>query len=117
MTVEEWNHLAQRVGFNDRRAMLDDWYNNQGFSLREIGKILKVHTNTVHRMMIQENIPRRGTGGPHNKGNHKLANISNEILFENRRDVLAEALECSPSTVYNERKRRESNEEKVNKEG
>ena len=63
----ELPRLMLALGYRNERAMLEEWYERSGLSIRRIGELLgRSYTDVKYRLRIN-GIPLRGRGGPNHQ--------------------------------------------------
>lgn len=110
---QSWNHEAQSLGYENEREMLFDLYTVNGFSFKQIAKMIGYCTASVRKRVLAFGICPRKKGGPNNSGNRKLKGVSDKVLFETSPKELAETFEIHIATVFTERRFREREEMKT----
>lgn len=105
---ESWQPIADSLGFKDEKAMLMSLYNEDGFSINEISKIIGYAAWSVRRRLIMHGIKLRGRGGPNNLGKRALLQVDDDKLFHTGAGQLAMEYKISTATVFAERRLRRS---------
>lgn len=103
---EDWGPLVSTLGFRSEEDMLRQFYLLQGFSIKELAKILGYTTWTVRRRLILWGIPLRQRGGPNNAGRRLLADTSDEEIFNTPLKEVCAKYNVHESTIFAERRLR-----------
>ena len=106
MHEESWQGLADTLGFDSERTMLQHFYLEQGFSIRQMADKLGYSTFAVRRRLLSFGIELRRRGGPNGLGITSLGHLTDEELFKTSPAELAKAYEVHISTVFTEKRRR-----------
>lgn len=106
---ESWEQIAGTLGFGDEAEMLKHLYEVEGFSLKQLGKVLGASTFTVRDRLLRAGVILRGRGGANNRlGKRKLAGLPTERLFSTSVTELCVEFLVNPCTVAAERRLRKS---------
>lgn len=104
---ESWQSIADTLGFTDENEMLRHLYQEQGFSLNEIAKVVGYSTWTVRARLLRLGVELRGRGGadiPRVK--RKLSDLTDDELFHVSIQTLVKQHGVHPSTISSERRYR-----------
>jgi transposase len=90
------------AGYENKRAMLQALYIEEGLSITQLAKRLDVSNFTLFRWMTELDFPRRPRGGAHAPGRvlWKLHRLDPRVLHKSRDVHIAKWLSCSVSIVY-----------------
>lgn len=100
---ENWQPLADTLGFRSEAEMLKNLYCVQNFSLSQLKSLLGYSVCSIRRRLIIHGIPLRGKGGPNNRlGKRRLKHLTDEELRGHPAIRVAEAHQVHLSTVYAE---------------
>jgi hypothetical protein len=101
--AENWQPLADTLGFRSEAEMLKELYCTQGFSLMQLKSILGYSVWAIRRRLIIHGVPMRGKGGPNNRiGRRRLKHLTDEELKGRPAVRVAEERGVHLSTVYAE---------------
>lgn len=100
---------AQTLGYNSEDDMFRDLYLIQGFSIKEVSKVLGIAGWVVRNRLIGMKIPLRPRGGLNNFGNRKLACVPDKELMKEKTAELCKKYKVHQSTVFAERRTRRTN--------
>lgn len=103
---KDWEHLAHKLGYASKNAMLEDLYLVQHLSLNQIGDRLGCSPHCVGRNLKRENIDRRNRGGKNNPSNqtHKLFLLDQRVVMSDNFNLIAKHCFVSSSLLYRYRK-------------
>lgn len=115
MAIEvSWLAEAKELGFETEAQMLSHLYDEQGFTISQIAKIVGYSTFAVRRRLTQLGVTFRARGGSGPRlGKRLLAALSDDQLFKSKVTDICDLHGVSPATVWSERKFRKG---KVNDE-
>jgi DNA-binding transcriptional ArsR family regulator len=102
--AESWDPIVQALGYDNEKAMLEDFYEAQGMSIGELAERIGYSRGIIIHHLIAAGIKLRGRGGPNRKVTSKLAGIKDEEFVDIQ--ALASKLDMHHSTVYKEARRR-----------
>jgi len=103
---ESWQPIAETLGYRNEEEMLKHLYNEQGFSLSQIAKIVGYSVWSVRRRLVMTGVVMRNRGGANNQMGRKLANVPDDEIFGGTYEVVARKFGVHTASVYLERQRR-----------
>jgi hypothetical protein len=100
--MNNWDSLADTLGYRDEEHMLSDMYLNQGFSLSLIADKLGNGKATIRRRLSLYNIERRSRGGANNPSLRRLYLhlLDQRWVYSASKKEVAQVIEAHPSTVW-----------------
>jgi hypothetical protein len=100
-TEEKWQEVAKSLNFTDEQQMLTSLY-GEGYSIREISKLLKCSTGVIQQRFAKYGIKKRGRGGMMSSVNHKytLFHVDQRVVVYTGLIHCARWLGVSPATLY-----------------
>lgn len=103
---EDWDSLSHKLGYANRRAMLEDLYCVQKLSLSQIGERLSCSGHCVGKNLACEGIERRQRGGFNNDYSQtkKLFRLDQRIILGTDFNLIARAAYVSTTLLYKYRK-------------
>lgn len=103
---KNWDDLAHKIGYSDKREMLTDMYITKRLSLSQIGERLQCGTYTVNRHLELLNITRRKRGGFQfgYAQSSKLFHLDQRVVHYKRLTTLSELVGISESLIYKYRR-------------
>ena len=107
---ENWQPVADTLGFRDVEHMLKDLYLAMNFSIHDIAKVVGYSSFAVRKRLVMLGVPLRSRGGPNHAGHRKLVGVKNEELMKPPREV-AERFGVHLSTVFAEKRLRKAKKE------
>lgn len=108
---KSWNPEAQALGYENEKEMLQDLYEVNGFTIKEIARMLGFSFFNVRKRAMSWGIRMRTRGGPNNVGNRRLKGIPDAELFSKSPAVLAQEWGVHIATVFSEKRLRERTKE------
>lgn len=111
---ESWDPIAQQLGYANEVAMLKDMYEAQGLSIQQMIRKLGYAQNSIRARLIEAGVVLKARGGPNAQGKTILKNLTDDELMKIKPvDLLTLENEdgtrkynCTPNTLYKERRRR-----------
>lgn len=102
---QDWEVLAHKTGYKDKREMLIDLYVTQGLSFSQIGKRLGCTGHCVGRHLVRERIERRSRGGANKTypQTRKLFYLDQRVVMTRSFNPTARACYVSTSILYHYR--------------
>lgn len=103
---QDWDALAMKLGYRNRRDMLNDFYVNKNLSLHQIGDRLGCSSHCVGRNLAREGIERRGKGGRNNTSSQtrKLFMLDQRVILFYDFTPCSRAAGVSTTLLYKYRK-------------
>ena len=104
--MEDWNRLAEALGYIDEEEMLRDLYEEEGLSYNRIAKKLGAARWTISRRLTLYGIEKRARGGPNNVGRikNKLHLLDQRLVFRSPLTKIAKLLGGHTTTIYKYKK-------------
>lgn len=101
-----WLPVAQALGFESEKQMLQQLYEEAGFSLKELEHVIGFSYITVRRRLMDCGIKLRGRGGAHKVKRRKLLAVPDAELKFTPPNELALHYKVHLSTVFSEKRLR-----------
>jgi hypothetical protein len=102
--MQSWHPIAETLGFESEKEMLQHLYIDQGFSINELSTIIGFCTSSVRYRLITHLIPLRPRGGSESKvGKRRLKHVPADELINKSAQVVATKYQVHVSTVYAEK--------------
>lgn len=102
----DWQYLAVKLGYPNKKTMLTDLYIVQGLSFQQISERLGCSAWCIGRNLEVEGIEKRHKGGRNNPSNssRKLFLLDQRAVLKREFTVVARAAGVSTSLLYTYRK-------------
>lgn len=99
---EQWDTLAQSIGYTDERHMWEQLYKEEGRSINDLARTLGFGTATIQRRLRLSGIERKKKGGPYAPSMvyYKLFHLDQRVVYLSEAEDLAVLCDASIHSIY-----------------
>lgn len=104
--AEDWDRVAQTLGYINEQQMLIDFYENEEMSISTIAEKLGAGTATIVRRLAINGVDKRKRGGANNVAKYKMKfhRMDQRVVLLQPIPVVAKMTNAHHSTVYKYRR-------------